>query len=200
MLPIVAYGGGGRIGPEDEYFPPMSGYAAFLRGINVGRAHRVGSAELRTCFEGLGLRDVSTFRTSGNVAFDAGREPAEKLTARIEEGLEAALGYPVAVFLRTGEEMRAISANEPFGSNPSGGKLQVSMLQGRPSAAARKQVLALATDDDRLAFGDRELYWLPKGGTQESALDLKAIDELLGVSTMRTKGTVEQMTAKFFAA
>jgi uncharacterized protein (DUF1697 family) len=178
----------------------MPDYAAFLRGINVGRAHRVGSAELRTCFEELDLRDVSTFRTSGNVVFDAGREPAGKLGGRIEEGLEAALGYPVAVFLRTGDEMRAIAANEPFGSNPPGGKLQVSMLRERPSAAARKQVLALASGDDRLAFGERELYWLPKGGTQESALDLKSIDELLGVSTMRTKGTVEQMTAKYFAA
>jgi hypothetical protein len=59
-------------------------------------------------------------------------------------------------------------------------------------------VLALATEDDRLAFGERELYWLPKGGTQESALDLKTIDKLLGASTMRTKGTVEQMTAKYF--
>jgi uncharacterized protein (DUF1697 family) len=178
----------------------MPDYAAFLRGINVGRAHRVGSAELRECFEELGLRDVSTFRTSGNVVFDAGREAEGKLTARIEEGLEAALGYPVAVFLRAGEEMRAIAANEPFGSDPPGGKLQVSMLRERPAAPARKQVLALASDDDRLAFGDRELYWLPKGGTQESALDLKAIDELLGVSTMRTKGTVEQMAGKFFGA
>jgi uncharacterized protein (DUF1697 family) len=178
----------------------MSDYAAFLRGINVGRAHRVGSAELRACFEELGLRDVSTFRTSGNVVFDAADEPVEGLTARIEEGLEAALGYPVSVFLRTGEEMRAIAANEPFGSNPSGGKLQVSMLRERPSTAARKQVLALATEDDRLAFGDRELYWLPKGGTQESALDLKAIDDALGVSTMRTTGTVRQMAEKFFGA
>jgi hypothetical protein len=72
------------------------------------------------------------------------------------------------------------------------------MLSRKPSAAARKQVLALASDEDKLAFGDRELYWLPKGGTQESPLDLKAIDEVLGVSTMRTMGTVEQMAAKYF--
>jgi uncharacterized protein (DUF1697 family) len=175
----------------------MSGYAAFLRGINVGTAHRVGSAELRACFEELGLRDVSTFRTSGNVVFDAGRETEKKLSARIEEGLDAALGYPVAVFLRTGSELRAIAAHDPF-RGASGGKLQVAMLSRKPSAAARKNVLALASDEDKLAFGDRELYWLPKGGTQESALDLKAIDEVLGVSTMRTMGTVEQMTAKYF--
>ena len=73
------------------------------------------------------------------------------------------------------------------------------MLSKKPSAANRKQVLALATDDDLLAFGKRELFWLPSGGTLESALDRKTIDKLLGPTTMRTKGTVEQLTAKFFA-
>lgn len=175
----------------------MSDYAAFLRGLNVGTAHRVSSAELRACFEELGLRNVATFRTSGNVVFDAGREASGKLTGRIEAGLEVALGYPVAVFLRTGSELGAIAAHDPF-PGASGGKLQVSMLSAKPSAAARKQVLALASEDDRLEFGERELYWLPKGGTQESALDLKAIDEVLGASTMRTMGTVEQMAGKYF--
>jgi uncharacterized protein (DUF1697 family) len=188
--------GRGRIGREDEYSPPVADYAAFLRGINVGRAHRVGSGELRTCFEELGLENVATFRTSGNVVFDAGREPAGKLSARIEEGLEGSLGYPVAVFLRTASELHAIAAHEPFDSP--GGKLQVAMLSGKPAVSARKEVLALSSDDDRLAFGERELYWLPRGGTQESALDLKTIGELLGVMTMRTKNTVEQMTAKYF--
>jgi uncharacterized protein (DUF1697 family) len=179
----------------------MAGYAAFLRGINVGTAHRVSSAELQACFEELGLRDVSTFRTSGNVAFDAGRETEKRLSGRIEEGLEATLGYPVAVFLRTGGELHAIAAHEPFPRrdvDASKGKLQVSFLAAKPTGAARKQVLALASDEDRLAFGERELYWLPAGGTQKSALDLKTIDKVLGVSTMRTKGTVEQMTVKYF--
>lgn len=179
----------------------MAEYAAFLRGINVGKAHRVGSGELRACFEEHGLRDVATFRASGNVVFDASGEPADELTTRIEEGLEAALGYEVTVFLRTAGEVRAIASREPFSAakvDASKGKLQVSMLPARPAAAARKSVLALATDEDALAFGDRELYWLPRGGTQESDLDMKAIGKLLGHMTMRTKNTVDQMAAKYF--
>ena len=59
--------------------------------------------------------------------------------------------------------------------------------------------LAVATDTDRLAFGERELYWLPSGGTRDSGLNFKAIEKLLGSTTMRTKGTVEQMAAKYLA-
>jgi hypothetical protein len=57
-------------------------------------------------------------------------------------------------------------------------------------------VLSLASDEDALAFGERELYWLPSGGMLETALDLDAIDELLGLSTRRTKGTIELIAAK----
>ena len=179
----------------------MSEYAAFLRGINVGKAHRVGSAELRECFEGVGLTEVTTFRTSGNVAFDGDGASSDDLRARIERALESMLGYDVSVFLRTADEIRAIAAQEPFGPaqvERSKGKLQVMMLTGKPAAGARKSVLRLATDEDALAFGQRELYWLPSGGMSDSDLDLRAIWQMLGMITIRTKGTVDQMAAKFF--
>ena len=60
-------------------------------------------------------------------------------------------------------------------------------------------MLALANDEDRLVFDDRELYWLPSGGTRDSRLDLKMVEKLLGATTMRTKGTIEQLTGKYFA-
>jgi uncharacterized protein (DUF1697 family) len=180
----------------------MSEYAAFLRGVNVGKAHRVESAELRGCFEGVGLTDVATFRTSGNVAFDGDGASPDDLRGRIEEALESMLGYDVSVFLRTADEIRAIAAQEPFARplvEGTKGKLQVMMLTGKPAAGARKSVLGLASEDDALSFGDRELYWLPSGGMSESDLDLKAIWQVLGTITIRTKGTVDQMAAKFFA-
>jgi uncharacterized protein (DUF1697 family) len=173
-------------------------YAAFLRAVNLGRNRRVSSAQLIAIFEELGLEDVASFRTSGNLVFEAPRD----MTAEIEKALEKNLGYDVGVFLRTAPELDEIASYQPFKPSQveaSKGKLQVSMLSAKPTAAKRKQVLALATDEDLLAFGKRELYWLPSGGTMESKLDRKAIDGLLGPMTMRTKGTVEQLAAKFFA-
>jgi uncharacterized protein (DUF1697 family) len=179
----------------------MPRYAAFLRGINVS-GRRVGGADLRRPFEAIGLREVASFRASGNVVFEAGREQAADLAARIERELESALGYDVAVFLRNGPQLTRIVASEPFppaALRASKGKLQVTFLSRRPSATVRRKVLALAGSKDLLEFGERELFWLPSGGTQESELDTDAIGTLLGSGTMRTKGTVEQLTAKFFA-
>jgi uncharacterized protein (DUF1697 family) len=180
----------------------MSGYAAFLRGINVG-GHRISSVDLCARFEELGFAEVSTFRASGNVVFAAAEEPLAEMIARVEQGLVAALGYDVPVFLRTAKEVRKIAVHQPFEKplvDASKGKLQVAMLVARPTAGARKQVLALASDEDRLAFGERELYWLPSGGILDSELDLKAIGKLLGLTTTRTKNTVEQLATKYFTA
>jgi uncharacterized protein (DUF1697 family) len=177
----------------------MPRFAAFLRGVNLGSRRKAGSAELRSCFEGMGFEAVQTFRTSGNVVFDADRAPRERLTGQIEKGLAESLGFEVVVFLRTGQELQAIAAHQPFPAKlveASKGKLQVSMLSAKPAAAVRERVLELVTEADRLAFGDQELYWLPSGGTREAALDRKTIEELLGPSTMRTKGTIELMAAK----
>jgi hypothetical protein len=79
------------------------------------------------------------------------------------------------------------------------GKLQIMLLGKKPGAPATKQALALATDEDRLAIHGRELYWLPSGGMSDSALDLKAIERLLGAGTIRTKGTIDQIAARYFA-
>jgi uncharacterized protein (DUF1697 family) len=180
----------------------MARYAAFLRGVNLAGKRKTGSAELRSCFEAIGLEDVQTFRTSGNVVFDAPRESKAKLSKRVEKALEEAFGFDVVIFLRTAAELRAIAAHEPFPAKlvqASDGKLQVAMLAKQPSASVRNQVLALATDEDRLDFGDLELYWLPSGMMRDAGLDLKAVEKLLGTWTMRTKGTVELLSEKYFA-
>lgn len=180
----------------------MPKYAAFLRGINLGRNRRVSGAELRSQFEALGFRGVATFRTSGNVVFEAGGEAPAKLTDRIEKRLAESLGYEVAIFIRTASQIREIANHEPFAPatvDASKGKLQVMLLSAKPAPRGRNDVLASETDEDRLAFGDRELYWLPSGGTRQSALDVKAVEKLLGPTTMRTKGTIEQLATKYFA-
>lgn len=177
----------------------MSRYVAFLRGMNLG-GRRIKNEELRSEFEALEFADVACFRASGNVVFrsDAGDEAV--LAERIEVGLGEALGYEVPVYLRSSAELQVIAGQEPFDSralSASKGKLQVAFLANAPKAAARKQALALASDDDRLAIERRELYWLPSGGMSESDLDLKELSAVLGPNTIRTMGTVEQIAAKY---
>jgi uncharacterized protein (DUF1697 family) len=143
---------------------------------------------------------VVTFRTSGNVVFEAERSAEAKLTERIETGLASALGFEVPILLRGRSELSRIASERPFRAaqiERSQGKLQVCLLKRRPAKRAADELLALASDSDRLALGRRELYWLPSGGIRDSAVG-RSLPKLLGESTMRTKGTIEVLTAKYF--
>jgi uncharacterized protein (DUF1697 family) len=180
----------------------MTRYAAFLRAVNLGSARKASAEQLRAAFEAAGMEDVSTFRTSGNVVFTSpGRGTEEALVDAIEGGLRQELGFEVPVFLRTDDRTRKIASKEPFAAAAvaqSKGKLQVALLGEKPSAAAKKRVMSLASERDRLTLDEGELYWLPSGGTQESKLDWRSIDRALGPSTLRTQGTIEALATKFF--
>jgi uncharacterized protein (DUF1697 family) len=178
----------------------MERYVAFLRGMNLG-GRRIKNEELGREFTQLGFTEVSCFRASGNVVFSAAKGSEDELSAQIEAGLAAGLGYDVPVFLRDTDELLAIAAHEPFDPSlieKSKGKLQVALLPTKPNAKARKEATRLSNEEDRLALEGRELYWLPSGGISESTLDLKRLESLLGSWTMRTKGSIAQIAAKYF--
>ena len=90
----------------------MTRYAAFLRGVNLGK-RTVKSAELKAAFEALGFTDVKTLLASGNVLFDA--KSAKGLKEKIEAGLKQQFGFDVPVVLRTMEELKALAKANPFG-------------------------------------------------------------------------------------
>jgi uncharacterized protein (DUF1697 family) len=175
-------------------------YAAFLRGMNLG-GRRLGNEALRAAVESLGFTEVAAFLASGNLALTASGEAPREIARRLEEGLATALGYPVPTYVRSAAEVHAIAGRRPFPPAAiarTAGKLQVALLAAAPAAAARRAVLALATDDDRLAFGPRELYWLPREGVAQSELDWRRLEAALGPTTVRIRRTVERMAAKLF--
>ncbi len=83
---------------------------ALLRGINVGGHNKLPMAELRALCAELGFGDAKTYIQSGNVAFDAEGEVAERLRA----GIEARFGLRVPVVVRTREQVAAAMAANPL--------------------------------------------------------------------------------------
>ena len=180
-----------------DSFCAVASHAAFLRAINVGR-RQATKARLVSAFEACGFEDVSTFRASGNVLFTAPRKGKPK-QAEMEKELEAELGFEVPVFVRSASQLANVAALDPFTPKQikaSKGKLQVAFLPKKPSKAKAAEVLALELPSDPLSLEGTELLWLPAAGTQESDLDLKALERALGPWTMRTMGTVEQIAEK----
>ncbi len=93
-------------------------HVALIRGINVGKAKRVAMADLRALVQKLGYSEPRTLLNSGNVVFDAGREAAGKVAARLEEGMAATLKVPARVIVLTGADFATVVEENPLGAWP----------------------------------------------------------------------------------
>ncbi len=70
--------------------------------------------KLRGVFEGLGLEDVASVLSSGNVVFRSSRADAPVLEQRIEDALALELGISSRTLLRSYSELRALVDSDPF--------------------------------------------------------------------------------------
>ena len=150
----------------------MHRYIALLRGINVG-GHRVKMDALRALFADMGLKDPSTFIASGNVLFSSESEDPGRLRDEIEHHLHTELGYEVATFLRTPEELAAIVAFDPSQDASVAGAFEshyVILLDEPASTSLRSSLAELESENDQFRFSEREVHWLIRGKLSESPL------------------------------
>jgi uncharacterized protein (DUF1697 family) len=88
-------------------------FAALLRGIAPSGTNMTNE-KLRGVFEGLGLEDVASVLSSGNIVFRSGRADAPVLEQRIENALALELGISSRTLVRTYSELRSLVDSDPF--------------------------------------------------------------------------------------
>ena len=81
-------------------------YIALLRGINVGGNNKVAMSELRSCFEEVGLKNVSTYINSGNVLFESEEYDAATLVSLCESAIEERFGFKVVIMVISADDLR----------------------------------------------------------------------------------------------
>jgi uncharacterized protein (DUF1697 family) len=176
----------------------MNRSVAFLRAINVG-GHTVKMDRLRQIFEGLGLAKVETLIASGNVIFESVASDVVELERAIETHLRQALGYEVATFVRSADEVAAVAAYQPFAESAIGvaHALYVGFLHHTPADEAHTRLMALKDGFHDFHLHQRELYWLALVNTAESKVSGAQIEKALGVPmTARSITTIRKIGAK----
>ena len=175
---------------------------AFLRAVNVG-GRVVKMDRLRAAFEKAGFSNVETFIASGNVVFDlAPGTKASALEAAIEEMLRNMLGYDVATFVRSGAELRAIAAHQPFlpAALKRSPRLNVAFLRQELPSKTAASIRTLATAAEAFHLRERELYWLSAVMQSESKISNAVFEKIIGQpSTIRSITTIRKMAEKYGA-
>jgi uncharacterized protein (DUF1697 family) len=116
-----------------------------------------------------------------------------ELAADVREAIEAEFGFDVPVVVRTGSELAAVVAGDPFATVATDPARYLVTFLPEPPAPANVDALPPADGGEYLVRG-RELYlWLPDG-IQNTPLASWNWDRLLGVpGTGRNWNTVTKL-------
>jgi uncharacterized protein (DUF1697 family) len=88
-------------------------FVALLRGVNVGGNNIISMKSLKTSFEKLGFKDVSTYINSGNILFKTKERDPRKLETKIEAMLSRDYNLGCKVVVRSFSEMADLVENLP---------------------------------------------------------------------------------------
>ena len=172
----------------------MTRYALLLRGINVGRAHRIAMADLRELLTAEGHGGVATLLQSGNVVLSDGRS-ATAVARAVEEAIRQHLGMDVGAVVRTAAQVREVVDSDPLGEVADDGSRYVVAFMAEPPGSELEDLLgSVDTGDDRYLLRGRELFvWCPHG-QMDSPL-MTALGKRKGgpVTTVRNWNTVQKL-------
>ncbi|MDT3397896.1 DUF1697 domain-containing protein [Streptomyces sp. B1866] len=171
---------------------------ALLRGINVGGARKFPVARQRELMRDLGYENVTVYIQSGNIVFADPGTPPEETARAIEARIAADLGFAVPVVVRTGDELAAVVAANPYPEAAAEPRtLHVVFLSAAPSDTSGLDALdaaGYAPDEFRLV--GREIYLRCPDGIGRSELATRIGRARLGVTaTARNWNTVTKLLA-----
>jgi uncharacterized protein (DUF1697 family) len=174
----------------------MPRYVALLRGINVGGHRKVPMARLREVLGEAGFDEVATYLQSGNAVVTAPEADPQAVAGRIEEAIAGAFGFEVDVLVRSGEELTAVIAANPFAEQAAADPTRVhaSFLADQLDPTTLDELETGRFAPEEVVAGDRVLYLHLPDGIGRSKLAAALTDRRLGtLATARNWRTVEAL-------
>jgi uncharacterized protein (DUF1697 family) len=160
----------------------MAVYVALLRAVNVGGTGKLPMAELRGLCEKAGFSDVSTYIQSGNVLFGS-RFGEAKVKTTLEKALARHMGKPVAVLVRSADELADALKRNPFAKQPPNRVVAVFLDAPAPKRALEQLV---APGGEQVRLSGREIFiYYPNGqGRSKLALPVAAKGTARNINTV----------------
>jgi len=176
----------------------MTTYVGLLRAVNVAGHNRVGVSELRDLVADLGMTDVRSLLTSGNLVFTSSVKSAGRLESQLESGARRYLGPTTDFLVRRASEWSRIVGDNPFAEearrDPS--HLVVMLLKSAPEAEGVAALRSVIRGRETIQVNGRQAYVVYPDGIARSRLTSRLIEEKLGVrGTGRNWNTMLKLAA-----
>jgi uncharacterized protein (DUF1697 family) len=178
---------------------PAQRYAAFWRGINIGRAKRLAMADLRKVLQDLGFGDVRTLLNSGNAVFTGPQVLPGEAASSIQEAIAERLGVFSRVTVLTAAELHgALAADLLYRPDRDPSRQLIAVLADGGARARVEHLLAQDWTPEELALGERVAYmWCPLGFSQSRLIPpfQRALGDAVTTRTWATMARLDALAA-----
>src|ERR1700719_312757 len=165
--------------------PRMTKYVALLRAVNVGGGGKLPMTELKSMCESSGFLNPRTYIASGNVVFES-KLPEAAVKKKLERSMATYAGKPVEVMVRTGAEIVAVLAANPFKSRAANATVAI-FLDERPPKDTLKTMTGQGKEE--VTLETREIYVHYGEGMGRSKLKIPAAKR----GTARNMNTIAKL-------
>jgi uncharacterized protein (DUF1697 family) len=176
----------------------MPTWVALLRAVNLGARNKVPMPALRDALTAAGCTDVRTYVNSGNVVLGSPLRSAAKVGAAVHDVIAEHFGVDTPVMVRTGPQLAAVLAWNPFPAAAADHPNLVAVLHlsGEPAAAAVETFLAGDHGPVRVAHRGAEVVvdWHDRTGTPKADRALKKLGVEATGRNWRTLTALVEMT------
>ncbi len=174
----------------------MPQFVALLRGVNVGKGHRVPMAGLKLMLEGLGYSAVKTLLNSGNAVFVSTGRSQARHAALIADALQETYGVSTPVIVKSAAEIQTIIDDQPIAPpEAQHSRFLVAFAQEQSALQALEPLRSLAEEPERLVITPHAAYLHAPAGLLESKVGKALVGKPGRDVTTRNWATVLKLGA-----
>jgi len=170
----------------------MTSYVALLYSVVLTPQKRVVMADLRAMTESLGLLNVRTLASSGNLVFSTEEGSVSIMEAGLEAAFEKSFGRFVPIIVRTADAWFRLVAANPFPDESSDAPDQVAVrvMRRQVSGSEIEPLRQAAASDEKVELVDGDPWIFFSRDRPNSRLLAAMNHRRLGVGTSRNWNTV----------
>lgn len=174
----------------------MHTYISLLRGINVSGKNKIKMAELKSLYESLNFKSVSTYIQSGNVVFQ-NSETSLEIQQTIEAAIEQYFGFHVPVLILNKEQLETSVIELPFTGidiDTQASKIILFYLSEPSSTNSYEMLKPFLSNAEQLVIAKEVIYLYCPSGLGKSKVTNKLIETKLQLtSTARNFRTANKL-------
>jgi uncharacterized protein (DUF1697 family) len=168
-------------------------YVSLLRGINVSGKNIIKMDTLRTLYEKIGFKNVSSYIQSGNVIFEYSNMDVQEIERKVGHAIETEFGYDVTVIAKTSGDWEKILRQNPFiqEADIDVKKLHVTFAAGELPDESAVYIDPKKIGNDRFAIWKNVIFVYCPDGYGRAKLTNSFLEKNLGLAaTTRNWNTV----------